>query len=124
PAYASSLKNLGVLYVDMGDYEKAKKILPQALRLRREILGPRHPDCIGTLNNLVGLYVQTKEYDQALSYAQEAIYANCNLHLRIDTVLLHLDSFAHAEYVSISQMEESISYIYDLLSIIPTNQKQ
>lgn len=43
----------------------AQEALKEALRIRVDYLGPHHCDCVDTLNNIAGVYLQKKEYDMA-----------------------------------------------------------
>ncbi|MEM9567546.1 MAG: tetratricopeptide repeat protein, partial [Cyanobacteria bacterium P01_E01_bin.34] len=47
-----SLNNLAALYRSQGRYEQADPLLVQALELRQELLGEKHPNTIATQNNL------------------------------------------------------------------------
>ena len=52
PDIASSFNNLGVLYSDLGDYEKAEKYYFQSLEIRQNIYSEDHPDIDMSFNNL------------------------------------------------------------------------
>src|SRR5262249_53157240 len=52
PSVSSSLNNLGALYEDMGDYERAKQRLKQALAIDEKISGPDNRGLVPALNNL------------------------------------------------------------------------
>ncbi|MFN9292886.1 MAG: tetratricopeptide repeat protein, partial [Planctomyces sp.] len=56
PDYATSLDNLGSLYLSMSDASKAEPLHVQALEIRKAVLGDRHPDYASSLNKLAGLY--------------------------------------------------------------------
>ena len=62
---AKSLSNLGALYRDIGDYSSARNCFDQALAIRKQALGLKHPATIGTLYNLGNLLTRTKDYEQA-----------------------------------------------------------
>ncbi len=74
------LNNLALLYESQGRYEEAEPLYKQALSLRQELLGERHPDVASSLNNLAALYYwqgRCEEaeplYKQALSLRQELL---------------------------------------------------
>ena len=48
------------LYMAMGDYAKAEPLFRQALAIRKQILGEKHPDYALILNNLGGLYQRNR----------------------------------------------------------------
>ncbi|MGI9487278.1 MAG: tetratricopeptide repeat protein [Geminicoccaceae bacterium] len=45
----------------------------EALQLRREVLGERHPDTLQGLNNLAGLYFSQGHYSDAEPLLEEAL---------------------------------------------------
>ena len=47
--------------------------MKQALSLRQELLGERHPDVAGSLYNLAALYYNTQRYREALQSIQLTI---------------------------------------------------
>jgi tetratricopeptide (TPR) repeat protein len=78
PDTATSLNNLGALYVAMGDYPKAKPLLEQAFRIRKNALGSEHPDTVISLYNLARLYSKIGDYSQAESLHQQALQIRRN----------------------------------------------
>ena len=52
---ASSLNNLAALYYALGDYNRAKPLLLEALALYQRLL-PEHPNVAAISNNLAQLY--------------------------------------------------------------------
>jgi len=72
PSYATSLNNLGLLYVKMGDYSQAEKYYLEAKNIFEKVLGKDHPDYAISLNNLGLLYNKMVNYSQAEKYYLEA----------------------------------------------------
>ncbi len=68
-----TLNYLGILYTNMGEYEKALPLYQRALEIVEKVLGTQHPDVATTLNNLAGLYRQMGEYEKALPFYQRAL---------------------------------------------------
>jgi len=68
-----TLNYLGILYTNIGEYEKALPLYQRALDIREKVLGPQHPDAATTLNNLAGLYESMGEYEKALPLYQRAL---------------------------------------------------
>ena len=59
------LNNLGLLLHDQGDYEGAAPLCREALQIRRETLGDRHPSTLISMNNLGGLLQAQGDYEGA-----------------------------------------------------------
>ena len=64
---------MNLLYKITGEYAKAEPLFQEALRIRRKVLGPEHPDVALSLNNLGELYEATSEYAKAEPLLQEAL---------------------------------------------------
>ncbi|MBU6229690.1 MAG: tetratricopeptide repeat protein [Cyanobacteria bacterium REEB459] len=60
------------LYHHQGRYEQAEPLYQQALDLRRELLGKRHPDVAQSLFNLGALRYNQGRYPEALDLLLEA----------------------------------------------------
>src|SRR6266852_8252134 len=63
------------LYRAQGRYGEAEPLGREALQGRREVLGPRHPDTLGSLNQLTLLYRAEGRLDEAEPPAREAVQA-------------------------------------------------
>jgi CHAT domain-containing protein/Tfp pilus assembly protein PilF len=70
-----SLKQLGYLYKESGDYAKAKPIRMQLPDLCRKIKGEQHPDYANSLHNLASLYESLGDYPKAISLYEQAAVA-------------------------------------------------
>lgn len=70
--YAKCLNNLGVLYYDMGQYEKSIGYYQEALSIRKRVLGPDHPSYAYSLYNLAILFSGMGQFDQSEIYHLEA----------------------------------------------------
>lgn len=55
-----------------GKFPPAKDLYEQALRVRKKILGTRHPDYVASLKDLARLYYVMGDYDKADSLFEEA----------------------------------------------------
>ena len=62
---ATSVNNLGGLYITQGKYDLAEPLFKRALAIREKALGPDHPDTAMSLGNLASLYYTQGEYDLA-----------------------------------------------------------
>ena len=66
------LNNLGVVYIDAGQYEHARLTLETALGLKRKSYGERDPEVVTTLNNLGVLADVVNDPLAAVTYYVEA----------------------------------------------------
>jgi tetratricopeptide (TPR) repeat protein len=57
----------------MGDYAKAEPLYRQALEIRKQVLGDKHPDYATSLNNLAGLYELMGDYAKAEPLFRQAL---------------------------------------------------
>ena len=55
------------------EYEEAEPLYKQALSLRQELLGDRHPDVASSLNNLAFLRYHQNRYDEAEALLLQAL---------------------------------------------------
>ena len=75
---ARDLNNLGIVYRNTGQYEKARDYFQQALNIYKKKYGPWHTSVAGTLNNLGNALTDLKNYSDAensLSKAMTLAYA-------------------------------------------------
>ena len=50
------MNNLAIVYDEQGKYPQAEALYSQTLEIRRRVLGPEHPDTLGSMNNLAIVY--------------------------------------------------------------------
>ena len=67
PVYeAYSVEYLGINYMlNLAKYDSAEIYLMQCLKIRKKVLGEKHPDYAYSLNNLAELYIRTGNYPAA-----------------------------------------------------------
>ncbi|MCA9124864.1 MAG: CHAT domain-containing protein, partial [Planctomycetales bacterium] len=70
---ATSLNNLAALYHAMGDYSRAEPLYHQAMEIRKEVLGEKHPDYATSLNNQAVLYHAMGDYSRAEPLLRQAL---------------------------------------------------
>jgi hypothetical protein len=58
---------------DVPWYGEAEPLYQEALQVRREVLGPRHPGTLTSLDNLAALYRDQGRYGEAEPLHQEAL---------------------------------------------------
>lgn len=70
--HAAALANLGDIYSAESKHKEAKDSFAQALAMRRELLGDKHPHVGETLRNLGNVELALGEFDNALAHYDEA----------------------------------------------------
>lgn len=70
---ASIRHTLGITYRNIGEYGPAQKQLERAYQIRREQLGPKHPDTLSTMEGLARVYWRQGRYDLAESLFTETV---------------------------------------------------
>ena len=69
---SNALQNMGHMRWQRADYASAETLLTQALRLRRDTLGPNHPE-VGTLNAFLGEVMRREGKQVAERYLRDGI---------------------------------------------------
>jgi tetratricopeptide (TPR) repeat protein len=64
--------NLGNCYGYLGDHQEALRYQLQALEIRRELSGEKHPDTVSSLNNVGFTYRELGDHQEALKYLLQA----------------------------------------------------
>ena len=62
-----------MLLKEQGKYDEAEPLYREALKVRRETLGDRHPDTLISINNFGGLLKNQGKYDEAEPLFREAL---------------------------------------------------
>ena len=70
---AISYNNIGLVYSDKGDYDKALEFLNKAMTIRKAKLGEEHTDVATSYNNIGVVYYNKEDYDKALEYYNKAL---------------------------------------------------
>lgn len=124
PSFARSLSSLASLYQGMNDYERAEMIFLETETIQKNTLGVNHPLYIKTLNSIATLYRKMKLFDRGWGYVLLAVEANANLKLSKNINKTWIDSLTNATYISFSQINNSLTIIYDLLNMEDLNVEQ
>jgi eukaryotic-like serine/threonine-protein kinase len=74
PEVEAAIRNtIGQTYTDLGLHPEAEKQLQRALDLRRRVLGPEHPETVGTMINLAAVYDLEGKSAQAEALDSQAL---------------------------------------------------
>ena len=66
PDIATSFNNIGEVYMEQGDSNKALVYYFKALSIKKKVLGINHPEIANTLNNIGLAYKKLGNYANAL----------------------------------------------------------
>ncbi|MBP0022607.1 MAG: tetratricopeptide repeat protein [Roseofilum sp. SID2] len=116
PNVASSLNDLGLLYLSMGRYEDALPLFQQALQMRQSLLGKQHRQVAISLNNLALLYREMGRYEEALPLFQDALQMNQTLLGEHPNVAQNLNNLA-ALYRSMGRYEDALPLFQQALQM-------
>jgi serine/threonine protein kinase len=98
PAVEASIRNtLGETYYYLGEPALAIHQYQQALATLRQVLGPDHPDTLGSMNNLALAYLETGRLGEAIRLLEDAL-KSCQAKLDRDNPLtmVTMGNLAHA----------------------------
>ena len=70
---ATSYNNIGLVYKNQGDYDKALECYFKALEIWEKVLGKEHPDTSISYNNIGAVYDSQGDYAKALEYYFKAL---------------------------------------------------
>jgi tetratricopeptide (TPR) repeat protein len=73
PDVASSLNNLGNVYLRQGHYAESEPLHMRALAIREKALGPDHPDVAYCLNGLALTFRDQGRYQEAEGLLSQAL---------------------------------------------------
>jgi non-specific serine/threonine protein kinase/serine/threonine-protein kinase len=67
------MNNLALIYHYRGKYAQAEALQSQTLKIKRRVLGPEHPNTLGSMNNLANVYRRQGKYAQAEALYSQAV---------------------------------------------------
>lgn len=70
---ATALHNLGDVYAAMQKYKESKEAYEQAIAMRKEVLGPQHPNVAESLNNYGSMLIGMNLLNEALLAFDQSI---------------------------------------------------
>ena len=103
-----AFNNLAALYHATGDYAKAEPLFRQALAIRKELLGERHPDYVISLHSLALLKAATRQPRDAEQLSRQA--------LSITRQHLDLTSAVQSERQQLAMTQETRRFLNSYLS--------
>ncbi|MBQ2303223.1 MAG: tetratricopeptide repeat protein [Bacteroidales bacterium] len=70
---AGAYNNIGIVYDNLGDYDKALEYYFKALEIKKAVLGENNADTAGSYNNIGLVYKNLGDYNKALEYHNKAL---------------------------------------------------
>ncbi|MDW7998307.1 MAG: tetratricopeptide repeat protein, partial [Thermodesulfovibrio sp.] len=107
------LSNIGMVYLNLGLYEKAEKYLTESLRIREKYKNPQ--DLTIIYNNLGGLYSEIGNYDKSIYYYSRASEVSKKMGL-LEDYGLNLMNLA-AIYHSAGKYKEALKFYMESLKL-------
>jgi tetratricopeptide (TPR) repeat protein len=71
--WADSCNNIGLVYENMDDYQKALSFHEEALEIRKEVPTPHHPKLASSYNNIGNVHNKMGHYSEAHSFHKHAL---------------------------------------------------
>lgn len=99
-----SLKNRAHYYEEVGDYEKAERLLSRAVAMKERSLGPDHPAMAEDLHNLGLLNLALEKHDRAEELLVRALGIR-----RQQLGANHPDVFETLNAIALVQLEHDFS---------------
>ena len=118
PEFATSLHNIGIVYIHLRHYKEAEEYLSIACKLRKNIFGSNNIDYAISLEGLAGVYIETKNYDKAETYLLESLVIqknNTDITTNLDFANT-LNTLGHL-YQSTKNYKKAKEFLYEALKI-------
>ena len=110
-----NLKLLANVYSDLGEYEKARDLLQEALKSDLENFGEKHPQVATGKSNLANVYKVLGEYEKARDLLQEALKSDLdNFGGKHPTVAIKKSNLANI-YLDLGEYEKARDLLQEAL---------
>ena len=110
---ASSYNNIGAVYSQKGDYDKALEYYIKSL----SIIGEKNPLAAHSYNNIGTIYLDKGDYDQALAYLQKALTIKQQLLGEEDTQIAQYYNNIGLVYKGKGDYDKALEFFQKALSI-------
>lgn len=101
PRVASSLNDIGLCYLEMGNYDKALQHCEDALNMIKTFYGEQHQNVASNINNIASIYMKQGCYDKSLEYYEKSLNISLNVIGEITPVVANI--YLNIGYVYIKQ---------------------
>ena len=114
---AMLVNNLGFLYDELGDRQKAIGYYEQAMAIDEKVYGKEHPDVAIDLNNLGSAYDALGEKENAIGYYEQALAIDEKVYGKEHPkVAIRLNNLGLA-YKGLGEIEKAIGYYEQAMAI-------
>ncbi|CAF0882725.1 unnamed protein product [Didymodactylos carnosus] len=96
---ASPLGHMGIILREKGEFEKARELHFQSLKIKQNYYGEQHLETSATLNNIALVYKDKQDYQRALQYHKES--------LRIKHKILQVE-----DHLDIANSLNNLGFVY------------
>jgi tetratricopeptide (TPR) repeat protein len=106
---AETDNNQVVQYYQQGQFQQAQALAEKAFKIRKNILGEKHPDTLVSLNNLAGIYSELGRFSEALPLTEKAYSLSKEmLGEKHPDTLVHLNNLAGI-YQKLGRFSEALA---------------
>jgi tetratricopeptide (TPR) repeat protein len=117
PAYANTLNNMGLLYMEMHDIKSAENHFLKAMEINTKVLGENDESVADNFSNLSSIKTSESEYDMAITYQEKS-----------NQIIKNIYGSNHPEYAkgmvsmgilysTMGEIKKGLSYFQDALKI-------
>jgi CHAT domain-containing protein/tetratricopeptide (TPR) repeat protein len=115
--YTTVLNNLGLLYMDWGDYSKCELLLHECYIVSGRVFGVNTIDHANSCNNLGAFYFEVGNYDKSVDYFVSALYSYEELKGDSSTEYSAVLNNIGMLFMEVENYEEALVYLDSARSI-------
>ena len=114
---ATSYNNIGAVYKNLGDYDKALDYYNKSLSICLEVFGDNHPYVATRYNNIGAVYYNLGDYDNALDYYNKSLSIRLEVFGDNHPYVAQSYNNIGLVYANLGDYEKALDYFNKSLSI-------